>query len=537
MRITSTRYPCSFSLFIVLLLYWPAPVIAQQQVPDPQRVLEEVRTYRTANEVTILEEFCELLSLSNVSADRLAIGKNADFILGMLRKRGIDSRLLEIEGAPPYVYGEVRAAEAVKTVIFYAHYDGQPVDASRWASDPWKPVLRNGILEEGGKEIPFPRRGGTAESLDPESRLYARSASDDKAPIIALLTAFDALRKAGIEPSVNVKFFFEGEEEAGSNHIRTALQTYRDQLDSDVWIFCDGPVHQSRRQEVAFGVRGIVGLQMTVFGPLRPLHSGHYGNWAPHPTVMLVHLLAGMRDTDGDVLIEGFYEDVRPVTELEKKAIAAVPQVEDLLRDELGLGRVEGGGARLPERIMLPAMNFSGFQAGGIGDQSKNAIPTEAGAYIDFRLVPDLTPQQVRDLVEAHIRKAGYHIVRDVPDRATRLAHERIIRLSWGEGYPAVRTSMELPVSRALIEVAREVAGESLLEVPTHGGSLPMYIFEEVLGKPLITLPIVNHDNNQHGANENLRLQNLWDGIEVFGQVMARLGVLWGNMQEERDRE
>jgi acetylornithine deacetylase/succinyl-diaminopimelate desuccinylase-like protein len=462
-----------------------------------------------------------------VSADREAIRKNAVHLISMLEKRGFDTRILESQGSPPVVFGELLTPGAERTAVFYAHYDGQPVDPESWVSDPWIPILRSDSIEMGGVEIEWPLPGTDTSSLDPESRIYARSASDDKAPIIAILAAVDALEAAGIDPSINIKLFFEGEEEAGSTHIRDMLEKHVDLLEADVWFFCDGPVHQSRRPEINFGVRGIVGLQMTVYGPTRHLHSGHYGNWVPHPTVTLIHLLTSMRDTEGNVLVEGFYDTIRPITPVEQKAIDAIPEVEGQLMDELGLGRTEGDGARLPERIMLPAMNLSGFQAGETGSQSKNAIPSEANAYIDFRLVPDLVPQRVREVIEKHIEGEGFHIVREDPDLETRLTYERVIKLNWGRGYPSVRTSMELPVSRAVVKVAREVAGESLVEVPTHGGSLPMNVFEEVLGKPLITIPIVNHDNNQHGANENLRLKNLWDGIEMFGQVIARLGIVW----------
>jgi len=490
-------------------------------------VVEAVRAYRSASEADILDEYRHFLSIPNVASDTPNIRRNAEHLLGMLRRRGITSRLLEIEGAPPYVWGEIRQPGAEMTIVFYAHYDGQPVDRAAWSSEPWEPVLRSGAIGSGVTEMPFPRPGETGrEPIDPESRIYCRSVSDDKAPIIALLTAWDAMVAAGIIPSINIIFFFEGEEEAGSPHIRTALETWRDLLEADLWVFCDGPVNQSRRPEVAFGVRGIVGVQMTVFGPLRHLHSGHYGNWAPNPTVMLTHLLTGMRDEEGTILVDGIYDDVRPISPREREAIARMPAIEEQMITELGLGRTEGGGARLPEAIMRPAMNFSGFQAGGVGSQARNAVPTEARAYVDFRLVPDLVPARVRILVERHIGQQGFHIVREEPELETRLEHEKIIRLEWGDGYPAVRTSMDLPVSRALISVAREVAGDALLTVPTHGGSLPMHVFYSVLDRPLIMLPIVNHDNNQHGPNENLRLKNLWDGIELFGQVMARFGVV-----------
>ncbi len=527
----------ALTMSLLLLGLASLPVLAQgrrqsRSQPGPQAVHEAVHSWRLGHEAEILAEYREFLRLPDVASDEVNIRHNAEHILAMLDRRGIAGRLLETPGAPPAVYARVDAAGAERTIVFYAHYDGQPVDHSRWHSDPWEPVLRDGSLAEGARDVPFPDPATAAASgarpvpLDPEWRIYARAASDDKAPIMALLSAWDALAAAGLERSVNVVFFFEGEEEAGSPHVRTTLEHYRDLLAADAWLFCDGPVNQSRRAEVNFGVRGIVGVQMTVYGPARALHSGHYGNWAPHPTVELIHLLASMRDEEGTVLVGGFYDTVRPVTDTERAAIARIPPVEEQLITELALGRTEGGGARLPERIMAPAMNVSGFAAGGVGAEAKNAIPSEARAYVDFRLVPELVPERVRELVEAHVRGMGFEIVHAEPSLEERRAQRKIIRLDWGEGYPAVRTSMELPVSRALIATAREVAPD-LLTVPTHGGSLPMYVFQDVLGVPLITLPIVNHDNNQHGPDENLRLQNLWDGIAMFGQVLARLGDNW----------
>jgi acetylornithine deacetylase/succinyl-diaminopimelate desuccinylase-like protein len=498
---------------------------ADQQPPEAGLVRQAVRSWRSTHEAEILEEYRGLLALPNTADDTAGLRQNAEHIRQMLQRRGVEVRLLEAPGSPPVVFGRLDRPGALRTVVFYAHYDGQPVEETAWHSDPWTPVLRDRPLPEGGGEIPWPRPG--AAQLPADARLYARSASDDKAPIQALVSALDALQAAGLPLSVNVRFFFEGEEESGSPHVGEVLRAYRDLLDADAWIFCDGPVNQSRIQEVAFGVRGIVTLQATVYGPLRPLHSGHYGNWAPHPTVMLVHLLAGLRDQEGRILIDGFYNDVRPPTAAEQAAVDRIPPIEPGLIRELGLGRTEGEGERLPERILLPALNLSGLQAGGVGDQAANAIPTQARAYLDFRLVPDQDPERVRELVEQHIRGQGFHVVRSEPDLETRLAHPRIIRLDWDKGYPAVRTDMDLPVSRALAAAVSEAVEGRLLLVPTHGGSLPMHTFAVETGAPLITLPIVNHDNNQHGADENLRIQNLRDGIEVFGQVLARLGTLW----------
>jgi acetylornithine deacetylase/succinyl-diaminopimelate desuccinylase-like protein len=285
-------------------------------------------------------------------------------------------------------------------------------------------------------------------------------------------------------------------------------------------------VHQSRRPQVVFGVRGVMGVELTVFGPAKALHSGHYGNWAPNPAARLANLLAGMRDGDGRVLVDGFYDDVRPLTDADREALASVPDVDADLRRDLLLGASEGGGARLVERILQPALNVRGLRSAEVGAKARNAIPTEAVATLGFRLVPDQSPERVRELVETHLRRQGHHIVHEPPDPATRLAHASVVLLEWEEGYRAMRTPLELAASRAVLEVADAALGP-VVRMPILGGSLPLYHFEEVLGAPLVVVPIVNHDNNQHAPNENLRLQNLWDGIELYAALFARLGEVW----------
>ena len=176
---------------------------------------------------------------------------------------------------------------------------------------------------------------------------------------------------------------------------------------------------------------------------------------------------------------------------------------------------------------MDPALNIRGLRSAEVGEAAANAIPTEAQASIDFRLVPDQTPQKVRQRVEDFLRGKGWFLVDAPPDRETRRAHPRIARLQWSLDYPAARTDMSLPASRAVAKVIAQAAGGPVVQVPMLGGSVPMYLFTETLKVPVIGVPIVNHDNNQHGINENLRLQNLWDGIEVFAALMAELGREW----------
>ena len=503
----------------------PTTRAAAQASGAPSPVTARVRAYRAAHDVEILKELVDLLAIPNLASDSINIRRNAGTVRQMLERRGIAARLLDSpSGGPPAVFGELRVPGATRTVMLYAHYDGQPVDTTQWITPPWRPVLRDKLHTAGGQPIAMPTTPGSVQG---EWRLYARSAGDDKSPIIAMLTAIDALRATNQPLSVNVKFFFEGEEEAGSGHLRPLLERYRDLLSADVWLFGDGPVHQSRRQQVVFGVRGVTGAELTVYGPTRALHSGHYGNWAPNPIVLLSSLITSMRNDDGRILIANFYDDVTPISVADRRALRTVPSVDSALRRELGLGATEASNAALMERIMLPALNLRGFQSGQTGATASNTINSEAHASIDFRLVPRQTPARIRELVERHVRAQGFFVVDRDPTAAERMAHAKIVKITWESGYPATRTPMDAPVSLAVIGAVNSAIGGNVVTVPTLGGSLPMFTFEEVLHAPLIVLPIVNHDNNQHAANENLRLQNLFDGIEVYAGVLARLGEVW----------
>jgi acetylornithine deacetylase/succinyl-diaminopimelate desuccinylase-like protein len=505
----------------LFLLFVACASVAPARAQDPARVRSAVRAYQQAHDVEIVRELADFLAIPNLASDSVNIRRNARHIAQMLGRRGIRAQLLETPGAPPAVYGELRSPGATRTVIFYAHYDGQPVDTTQWSTRPWSPTLRSRL---GGEIIALPTQPGTVQG---ESRMYARSASDDKSPIVAFLAALDALGASNLRPSVNLKFYFEGEEEAGSEHLRDALTRHRDLLNADVWIFGDGPVHPSRRQQVVFGVRGTMGLEMTVYGPARALHSGHYGNWAPNPLVLMANFIASLRDNDGRILIDRFYDDVQPISRAERDAIAAVPAPDSALRIELQLGATEAGNAPLMERIMLPALNVRGISGGGVAEVAANAIATIARASIDFRLVPRQTPANIRALFEAHARKQGYFVVHRDPTAEERLAHARILKLTWEEGYPAARADMSTPVGRAVVRAVEMGTGDRAIVIPTFGGSAGLYLFDELLRTPIVTVPIVNHDNNQHAANENLRLQNLFDGMQVYAGIIAHLGRLW----------
>jgi acetylornithine deacetylase/succinyl-diaminopimelate desuccinylase-like protein len=379
--------------------------------------------------------------------------------------------------------------------------------------------MRSGPLNSGEHDIDLKT---TRSPFDPEWRLFGRAASDDKASIVAFLAAFDALKASGRKPSVNIKVVWEGEEEAGSPHLAEILRENQALFASDLWLIGDGPVHQSRRQMIYFGARGTIGLTVRIYGPIKALHDGHYGNWVPNPAAMATTLIAQMRDDDGRILIPGFADHVRPPTPVEQEAIRNLPPIEDLLKREFGIGRSEGDEG-LSSSLMRPAINIRGIRSGQVGEAAANAIPTDAVISIDFRLVPDQTPQTVRAAVETFLKDKGWTIVANEPDLATRLEHGRIVRLEWESGYPALRSDMSTPAARAVVATASKAARGPVAVLPMMGGSVPIYLFADIFKVPVIGLPIVNHDNNQHAANENLRLRNLWDGIDTYAAMLAAL--------------
>ena len=456
---------------------------------------EAARNWRQAHEPAILAEFFKLLEIPNIARDLPNIERNAALIQQMMERRSIAVQLLRVPNAPPVVYGEIKTPGATQTIVFYAHYDGQPVDSKQWITPPFQPVLREG-------------------------RLYARSASDDKAPIIAQLTALDALKAAGIKLKSNLKFFYEGEEEAGSVHVASILQKYKALLKADLWLFCDGPVHQNRQQQIVFGARGSMGMNLTVYGPKRELHSGHYGNWAPNPAWTLTHLLASMKDMEGKVLIKDFYKGVEPYGVLEQKAISENPNFDKELKDELWLNTTEGSG-RLEERIGLPSLNIRGLESANVGADSRNVIPTTATASLDIRLVKGLDSKITQSRVLDHLRGQGFFVSENrEPSEEERKTHSRVVKVVVSDGYNAARIAMDHPLALKVVAVVEAARGK-VLRLPMLGGSLPLSIFEQELATPLIVVPIANHDNNQHGHNENIRLQNLWDGIVTMAALLA----------------
>lgn len=475
------------------------------------------RDFHQQHASNIITDLADFLRLPNVASNLDDMAANARFIERYIATRGFTSRVVSAGGAP-YVIAERPGSPGAPTVLIYAHFDGQPVVAEDWVSPPFTPTLWSAM--PGSPEAQ--RRDLVQADYDPEWRLTARSAGDDKAPVIALMAAVDALTTAGAMPDVGIKLFLDGEEERGSPTLAGILEQVGEDLDADVLLFCDGPMHQSRRRQLTLGVRGSMTIDLRTFGPDRPLHSGHYGNWAPNPNETLMRLLVSLKDAQGQPTIDGFVEDAAPVSPQERAAIRAMPSIEAALTSELGLGSNEIDGERIEQAILRPAIVIRGLYGGAVAGKARNIIEPDAQASINVRLVPGQAPERVANQFRAHFSDQGMTVSPDAPPAGA--AREKHLQLSVRPGgYRAFRTPVDAPVVQQLKQIMDRLPGPETLITPTMGGSLPIYLFEESLDMPIVILPIANHDNNQHGRNENLRLQNLFDAVELYAEILVGL--------------
>jgi acetylornithine deacetylase/succinyl-diaminopimelate desuccinylase-like protein len=478
-----------------------------------------VERWVQANQKSLVTRLVELLAIPNVAGDRENIRRNAVWLRDRLARSGFTAEVLETAGNP-LVFGDLRVPGATRTVLFYIHYDGQPVNPKDWKQpSPFTPILREGRMEDGAKEIADGLT--TLSRFTPDMRIYARSASDDKSPILALCAALDALKANAVAPTSHVKVILDGEEEAGSPSLVPAIARYRDKLNADVMYILDGPVHPSERPTVVYGARGNVAIELTVYGPKFALHSGHYGNWVPNPAMRLAQLLATMKGEDGRVAIAGFYDGISPVAAEEKAMLEAVPDDPAALMELFGIATPERPGLSLQEALQLPSLNVRGLSSAYVGAEARTIIPDQATAAIDVRLVRETPADRMIRLVRDHIAGQGWHVVDAPPDGKTREKYSKIVQIRARGRTEAFRTSPLLPVSKATVSALSSVFGEPPVQVRTMGGTVPITQFIEALGFPAISIPTVNFDNNQHGENENLRLGHFFRGVTTIAAVLT----------------
>ncbi|MEM9618812.1 MAG: M20/M25/M40 family metallo-hydrolase [Pseudomonadota bacterium] len=507
-------------LIFAIGVFWTVAFNVSADAAD-NATIEQVRDYRLAHEKEILQELIEYLAIPNHAFRAEDIQANLEFLLSAFERRGISARILETPGAPPTLYAETKSENAVMTLTVYTHLDGQPADEADWSTPPFEPALKrppfgdDDLIEFDSSKL----------RANPNWRLFARSASDDKSPLIAMLAALDALRTIGESPNINLKFFVETDEEQGSPNLRRILEHHKGLFaDDDFWLFADGPMHESGVQQIVFGVRGVTGAELTVYGARQPLHSGHYGNFSPNPASRLAHLLASTRDENGTILIEGIDALEAPINEESLERLRG--RLKDLPSPlaNLGLAAAEKPGAPREIAVLNTALNIKGLSAGAVGARARNAIPDTASASIGFRLAPGVPPAKALDLLERHIRDQGYEIVREAPSADMRLQHDKIIRVTRMDGgYPSAYTDLSDPQAVNMIRIVESVRPD-FITIPIAGGSLPLFYFKDVIGAPFAIVPIANADNNQHAPDENIRLGNFFEGIELYAHILARLG-------------
>ena len=493
-------------LFPVLALLAAAPLAARPSG-------DEVAAATQRN----FPEFLELLAIPDVADVPADIQRNATFLKSAFDRRGFETRLLTNPANRPLVYAHYPAhAPGAKTVLFYIHFDGQPVVPAEWAQkDPFEPVVKKRAA--GGAWQPVGRDALMATPLDPELRVFARAASDDKAPIVMMLTAIDLLGAGKMSPAIDVKVILDSEEEMSSPSLAGVTAANSELLKADALVILDGPAHASGRPTLVFGNRGIATATLVVYGPRAPLHSGHFGNYAPNPAFRLAALLAGMKDDDGRVRIAGWYDGVA-LTDADRAVLAATGDDEPALLKRIGIAKPERVGKTYQEALQYPSLNVRGMASASVGAKAANIVPSEATAELDFRTTPETDGHRLIGLVQKYIEQQGYHLVDGMPTDADRAKYDRLASFTPGAVQKAERTAMDSPVGQWAHAAMREAFGTEPVRIRMLGGTVPTDVLVEALHTPFVIVPTVNADNNQHAHDENLRVGNLVSGTRaVYG--------------------
>ena len=446
--------------------------------------IDEIFDYIKENEETFVERVMEYVSHPSISAHDIGIREVAGMLVEHLKGLDFDAGLVETPGHP-FVLGHRTVDPSKPTVLLYGHYDVQPPDPlEAWVSPPFEPEVRDG-------------------------RIWARGIGDNKGQHFAQLLAIEAhLKVTGTLPC-NIIFCLEGEEEIGSPQIADFVRNHMDDLQADLVVTSDGPLHETGQPVITFGVRGVASFDLVAKGASRDVHSGNFGGIVPNPIWTLVQLLATMKDVDGNITVEGITEPVIPATNLELDAASRLPlDLPEVMKD-LGLEALDGPLDRpYWDRLMFhPTLTINGFHGGYGGPGSKTVLPNEAIAKCDVRLVEPLTPDHVFERIEAHVAK-----------------HAPNVEVVRHNGMLPSKTPMDTPFAATLIKAVERARGIEPLLYPTVGGSLPDYVWTKILKKPAFVVPYANADEANHAPNENLEVVRFIDGIRTGASLLFELG-------------
>lgn len=502
-----------FFFLIVFIATYLLPALSIAQDLSDAKLDQLIQSQLPA---TLLEHqtFVRLPNDAAIAADMPA---NVAWLKEAFNKRDFGVRVLET-GRIPLVLAERKGTGDLPTLLFYLHFDGQPVNPAKWdQADPFEPVLKTQLDDGTWQELSYDRL--KQGDIDPEWRIFGRAAADDKAPIIMLLKALDLLKQMDIEPSFHIKVLLDGEEEKGSKGLLNSLRLYKTFYSADHLIILDGPEHPSRQPTLTFGCRGVARADISIYGPQSSQHSGHYGNYAPNPAFRLVQLLASMKGEDGKVLIDGYYDPVQ-LTESVKDQLAKVPDDEEALRDRLGIAMSEEVGSNYQEALQYPSLNIPQMQTGwGMGQRT--VIPDKASVRLEMRLVPETKGDYLIDCVRKHVIAQGYFVTDSLPTDEERRTHPKIATFGGGTSVEAFRTDPASPMGQWLVKALTTVHGSEPVQIRMMGGTVPISPLIQALEIPAVIVPLVNMDNNQHAPNENIRIGNLMNGIKSLMGILA----------------
>jgi acetylornithine deacetylase/succinyl-diaminopimelate desuccinylase-like protein len=446
--------------------------------------LSDIFAYIDDHSQTFLLRLIDYLRRPSISAYGEGIGEVAEYIANVMRQMGLTIQIMSTSGWP-MVFGEYHVHDNAPTVLLYGHYDVQPPDPlEEWITPPFEPTIRN-------------------------DRLYARGVGDNKGQHFAQLMALETLLSCRGTLPCNVKVLLEGEEEVGSPHMPEFMRAHRDELQADLVIVSDGPVHENGQSTISFGVRGILDIELRAHGANRNLHSGHWGGIVPNPLWTIVHLLATMKNERGEITIDGFYDNVQPLTALERQALTHLPIDVDKVKRSLGIQRLDEPQERnYFERLAAcPTLTINGIHGGYGGPGSKTVLPHEAIAKCDIRLVEAQTADEILAKVKAHVQ-------RHAPE---------VTVTSYG-GMDPSKTQLDSPFTEPLRQAIIAAQGAPPLLVPAKGASLPNYVFTKTLGMPVYGVPYANPDESNHAPNENMEIARFIMGIKTGAAMLTYLG-------------
>ena len=468
-----------------------------------------------------IESFKEFLSIKNDANFKNEMKPLIEWGINNFKKYGFEVERLETPELPLLLASKV-ISEDLNTLLIYLQFDGQPVDNSKWDQEnPYKAVLKEKIDNEY-RIIDWSRLDNiTFDDIKKKDlRIFARSASDAKGPVMMIINALEIMKRNNIELEYNLKVIMDFEEEISSPNLADAVKKYSSKLKSDALLIFDGPKHPSNLPTLTFGARGISDITLITYGPIVPQHSGHFGNYAPNPVFRMSEILSSMKDPNGRVTIPGFYDGI----ELDKKTLkilAEVPDDEKKMMNDMQFKKPDNVGKNYQESIQYPSINVRGIESGWVREEVRTIVPSECIAEIDVRLVLESDPIRLHNLIKSHIQELGYYVINRRPTKDERLKHNKIVTFVSSFDYDAFRTDIESEIGKWLVKSLKKTFGIEPVKKRTSGGSVPISPFVNTLGIPAVTVPTVNQDNNQHSPNENIKIENYITGIETYLGILT----------------